>query len=155
MAQRGSNRFRAFSLIELVIVVVIIAIISAIAIPRISRGAEAANEAALIDNLRTVRRAIDFYHVEHNAYPALATLSDQLTQYTDANGNVSNDYSSSYCFGPYIKVMPRVTVGGYAGRWKIAAGNGPAIGWIYNEVTGEFSTTAPETDSSGRTYSSY
>src|SRR5437764_14637069 len=81
---------RGFSLIELVIVVVIIGIIAAIAIPRLSRGSAGAADAALSGNLAVLRNAIDLYATEHGgSYPALATITTQLTQYTDATGTTS------------------------------------------------------------------
>src|SRR5487761_926687 len=61
MAARATNRGRTrktsnagFSLIELLIVVAIILIIAAIAIPNFLRAKIAANEAAAIENTRTI-----------------------------------------------------------------------------------------------------
>jgi general secretion pathway protein G len=155
MSGRRLKIGRGFSLIELVIVVVIIGVIAAIAIPRMQNVGRQTGVSALRMNLKEMRRAIDHYHAEHGAYPLLAKLTDQLTKYTDISGNVSATGDATFMYGPYIKAIPEVTVGGYAGRKKVAAVDGPAIGWTYNETTGEFKTTATETDSKGVLYSSY
>src|SRR5258708_27351720 len=80
----------AFSLIELVIVVVIIAIIGAIAIPKLSRGASGASDAALIQDLVTLRSALDYYNAEHITALGPGFTADQLTNaltgYSDASG---------------------------------------------------------------------
>ena len=79
-----------FTLIELLIVVAIIGIIAAIAIPRMSRGSAAAADSAVAQNLSILRNAVDLYATEHGGtYPALATIENQLTQYTDAAGTPS------------------------------------------------------------------
>lgn len=64
MAARATNRGRTrktsnagFSLIELLVVVAIILIIAAIAIPNFLRAKMAANEAAAVENMRTITTA--------------------------------------------------------------------------------------------------
>ena len=64
----GVKSPNGFSLIELVIVVVIIAIIGAIAIPKMSRGAAGANDAALSQDLAVLRSALDLYATENGGY---------------------------------------------------------------------------------------
>src|ERR1700689_3899996 len=106
MHMRKNNNKRAargFSLIELVIVVVIIAIIGAIAIPRMSRGAAGAGDSALIQNLATMRNALELYQAEHGGpYPsnaAAATFLSQMTSYTDASGNTSATKDTIHIYG--------------------------------------------------------
>ncbi len=139
------NRKRGFSLIELVIVVVIIGIIGAIAIPRMSRGTAGASESALKGDLAVLRNAIDLYAAEHNgSFPAFATVSDQLTKLTKADGSVDDGTGKAggFIFGPYIRKIPPMPVGTKAGNATFADGDTVAegtgaSGWWYKATTGE------------------
>lgn len=150
---------RGFSLIELVIVVVIIGIIGAIAIPRLSRGAEGASDSALAGDLAVLRNAIDLYATEHNGtYPALATIEDQLTKYTDVSGNTSATKTGAYIYGPYVRKIPALKVGAEAGQTAFTDTAGTASkGWVYDEDTGVViaNTADSETDASGKQYNAY
>src|SRR4051794_9927359 len=104
-------RSRAFSLIELVIVVVIIAIIGAIAIPRMSRGAAGANDAALLQDLAILRKAIEHYSHEHQgAYPTADNFKKQLTRQSDELGNVTGPPVQPRIYGPYLTSIPELPV---------------------------------------------
>jgi len=148
---------RGFSLIELVIVVVIIGIIGAIAIPRLSRGAEGASDSALAGDLAVMRNALDLYATEHKGtYPALATIEDQLTQYTDASGNTSATKTGAYIYGPYIRKIPALKVGDEAGGTSFAAAAGVGVAWVYDATAGTVvSNTGTDKDASGKLYTDY
>src|SRR6478609_3916616 len=103
---------KAFSLIELVIVVVIIAIIGAIAIPKMSRGAAGAGDAALSQDLSVLRSALDLYQAENGGtYPTTANVYNALTQYNDGSGNLSATKTGAYIYGPYLRSVPSLPVG--------------------------------------------
>ncbi len=158
MQATASFARRAFSLIEVVIVVVIIGIIAAIAIPRMSRGSAGAANSALSGNLAVLSSAIDLYQTEHNgAYPTVAAIASQLTQYTDISGATSATKTGAYIYGPYLRDVPALPVGAKKGSTGIAAADAAGIGWIYNETTGAISanTTASETDDTGTKYNTY
>src|SRR5438132_9137937 len=107
-----SVALRGFSLIELVIVVVIIAIIGAIAIPRLSRGSAGAADSAVVGNLRVLRSATDLYATEHGGtYPSITDLPTALTEYSNDVGSFSVSKSTSYPYGPYLRVIPPLPVG--------------------------------------------
>lgn len=154
---------RAFSLIELVIVVVIIGIIAAIAIPRMSRGATGANDSALSGNLAVLRKAVDLYQAEHDgAYPAAATIADQLTKRTNAAGAVQPTPGTDdnlYPFGPYLRAIPPLSVGANKGQTAFHTGAlGTAnYGWQYTASTGvvKANTAGTETDAAAKLYSDY
>ena len=147
----------AFSLIELVIVVVIIGIIAAIAIPRMSRGATGANDSTLIGNLAILRKAIDLYAAEHNGtFPGDATITAQLTTYSDAAGATNATKTTAFIFGPYIKSIPILTVGANRGQSAfIAALGGSTAGWVYTGGAVSANCPATEVDASGNKYNLY
>ena len=166
-----------FSLAELVIIVVIIGIIAAIAIPRISSGSASSGEVALRGNLRALRDAIDRYAAEHlgdlpgskadglgNAANTGAAMVNQLTQYSDAVGNVSADSTPNHPFGPYLHRIPRLPVGGNRGESGVVidAANSPPLvaisanGWVYNPITGEIIANSDDANQDGSlTYDEY
>jgi prepilin-type N-terminal cleavage/methylation domain-containing protein len=154
-----------FSLIELVIVVVIIAIIGAIAIPRMSRGAQGASDSAVSGDLNILRSAIDLYASEHNStYPAVATITAQLTEFTDDSGNTQTTKDTTHVYGPYLRSVPTLPVGpsGYKGASTFIDGSTGTAGttagaWFYNATTGTISANLATTvvDSKGVAYNTY
>jgi prepilin-type N-terminal cleavage/methylation domain-containing protein len=148
---------RGFSLIELVIVVVIIGIIAAIAIPRMSRGAAGASDSALKGNLAVLRNAIDLYATEHGGtYPAAGTIVNQLTLYSNDAGATSTTPGTTHIYGPYIREIPKLSVGAEKGSAGIAASAAAGIGWIYTAATGQIrANTTTEADAQGTLYSAY
>ena len=154
MSWKG-DRNRAFSLLELVIVVIVIGIIAAIAIPRMSRGAAGAGDAALSADLAVLRHAIDSFATEHGgSFPSNANIADQLTQYTDNAGNPLPNRDNTHIFGPYIRQIPPAPLGFRKGATGISNLDGPDVGWIYNEATGEIhvNAAAAAKDVSGTLY---
>lgn len=153
----SGTRRRGFSLIELVIVVVIIGIIGAIAIPRMSRGAAGAADASLTADLAVLRNAIDLYHTEHQGtYPALATFVEQMTTYTDVNGNDQATKSGNFIYGPYLRAVPKLKVKGTGnGSSVVVATLGGAGGWVYDQSTGAITANSTDTDDQGVAYNTY
>lgn len=161
------NRKRGFSLVELVVVIVIIGILAAIAIPRLSRGSVGASQSALVANLATVRHAVAIYSVEHNNTPPKgptgADVVNQLTMYSDINGNTQATKNTTFRFGPYLASMPPCPVGENAGSADIliSATSPPTPvtaggqGWVYNLTTGELLPNTTQTDDSGKAFNTY
>src|SRR5579884_3696461 len=116
---RSKRTRHAFSLIELVVVVVIIGIIAAIAIPKMSKGAQGAADSALTGDLALLRHAVDMYTNEHGGtLPSATNIATQLTQYTNIDGtktSATKDTSANQIvYGPYLRAIPPVPVGGSA-----------------------------------------
>lgn len=159
MTKSRSTHTRAFSLLELVIAVAIIAIIAAIGIPRLSRGTKGAADSALSGNLAMLRNAIDIYAAEHTgSYPTEDDIGDQLTQYTDKDGNTNTTKTTTYIYGPYVRSIPPLPVGAEKGSTGIAAtADANDTGWIYTASSGDIkaNTTDSEKDDSGKLYNSY
>ena len=169
ISRSGQDRRRlGFSLVELVIVIVIIGVIAAIAVPRMSRAACGADDAALRGSLRVLRGAIYMYAVEHaNEWPAqdknLQTFIDQLTKRTNAAG-VAGATDGEHIYGPYLRSIPAVPVGPNNGatgvKFKedgnVAMGGADADkGWVYNFKTGHIYANSDESDESGVEYKTY
>lgn len=71
----SGSRERGFTLIELMIVMVLITILAGIGVAMYSNSVTRAKEAALLQNLVEMRKAIDEYYADKNRWPAdLATL---------------------------------------------------------------------------------
>jgi prepilin-type N-terminal cleavage/methylation domain-containing protein len=152
-----TRRARAFSLIELVIVIVIIGIIGAIAIPRMSRGSAGAADSALVANLAVLRNGIEMYTQEHQGTrPTVASFVAQMTTYTDIDGKDNPTFSSTYTFGPYIRAIPALPVGGNKGSTTVAAAYAANVGWVYDAATGNIIPgTDTATDATGKLYTAY
>lgn len=138
MRTSSAHNRAAFSLIELVIVVIIIGVLAAIAVPRLSRGTEGAGDSALAANLAELRKAIDRYAAEHGGnYPDDDTIAQQLTQFTDDQGNISATRTGQHHLGPYLRKVPPLGVGPEKAVNGISDGDGDGVAWIYNEDTGQ------------------
>jgi len=97
----ANRKHFAFSLVELVIVLVILGVIAAIAIPRMTKGAQGAEVRGLVADLAQMRKAIEFYRIEHKNYPTVADIAGQLTVKTNPVGNL----------GPYLIGIPSLKTG--------------------------------------------
>lgn len=85
-----------FTLLELLIVMIIISTLAAIAIPAYTRNIHAAREAALREDLRVIRGAIDSYTVDKQKAPQ--TLEDLVS-------------------AGYLKAIPKDPITGRRDTW--------------------------------------
>ena len=155
------TRQSAFSLIELIVVVVIIGIIAAIAIPHLGRGAQAAADAALAQDLAQIRQAIDAFQAEHGGtYPTMGMINSALTLYTDDTGTSGQtNKDTQHPWGPYLRSIPPVPVGPAKGSSVIAVDSSPVaapVGWLYDPTTGAIrANCSTERDTNGVLYALY
>ena len=146
-----------FSLVELVIVVVIIGIIAAIAVPRISSASRTAERNAVQATLANVRNAVDLFYIDHNCFPGFNPSGggadgqwfvDQLTLYTDAEGNTSDTPGYPFVYGPYLRrPFPVNPLNGLATVAARATESDSVLtgstGWVATLRTGAFDGNAP------------
>lgn len=99
MSRRNSARqgWLGFTIIELMIVIAIIGILLGIAAPMYTRSIQSAKEAALRQNLYTIRNAIDQYTLDKQKAPQSL---DNLVQ------------------GGYLKVIPKDPITNATDTWK-------------------------------------
>ena len=147
MKADSNRKLTAFTLIEMLIVIVILGILAMVVIPQIGTSTDDAKLNTLRTNLSALRNSVEIYYAQHNGvYPGAgtATFSDQLTQYTDANGVVSKVKDATYKYGPYIKgSIPKnpfnekndVTVDKLVNDITVKASGGNT-GWKFYALTG-------------------
>ena len=149
---------RAFTLVEILIVVIILGILATIIIGLFQNGTKDAAAASLKDNLRNMRSQLELYIAQHGAYPGLATFEQQMTQYTDADGNVSAVKNATHQYGPYIISMPVLPVGVNKGKTGVTSLTYTAgFGWGYEPTSGMFKANTPptEVDPDGVAFNTY
>ncbi len=62
---------RGFSLAELLVVVTIISILSTVVLGSVGQATGSARDAERLNDIRTIKQALELFHVEHGRYPGL------------------------------------------------------------------------------------
>lgn len=60
---------KGFTLVEILAVLLLISILAAIATPVVINSITRSKEAALLENMRTMRELLDDFYADHNEYP--------------------------------------------------------------------------------------
>ena len=182
-SSKSLKRQSGFTLVELLIVAIILAILAAIIVPQFASTTVDAQESALRANVTAMRSAIDLYRQQHGEYPGVntavagactgtsgtgtggdqLTLQDQLTLYSDSNGETCSIAGTAFPFGPYIQeeVLPTNPITDDDTVVIVTSGNlvmTPAAGggWRYDTVAGKFIVDDSTLDSGGvDAYSTY
>jgi len=111
---------RGFTLIEMIIVIIIMGILAAVIIPQIGTSTADAKLSTVKTDLTTLRNAVEIYYAQHNStYPgynandgtagpaaagaAATAFVEQLTQYTDLDGDCQGTKDATHKYGPYVK----------------------------------------------------
>lgn len=70
MVKKTTGRaLRGFTLVEVLVVLAIVALLASLAVPRFFGGLQRAREAALVENLRVMRVAIDRFEADRGRLP--------------------------------------------------------------------------------------
>jgi general secretion pathway protein G len=161
-------RDRAFTLVELLIVVVVLGILAGIVLPSFSSSTEDTKVSATVQNLQTIRAALDLYKVQHgDKYPGYpvgggspteALLGDQLKLATKKDGASAAPGTTGFVLGPYLKNgVPGNPFNNLKTVKLIADGAAfpttadDTTGWVYKPQTGEFKSNANVTLADGQT----
>lgn len=114
MIRIRAPRHRGFTLTEILIVVIVLAMLAAAVIPQFSSASDEARLSSLQSNVQVLRSQVDLYQLQHNgllpggkngAFDS-PTFWNQLTLFTDANGNVSPVPTPDFTYGPYLQSIP-------------------------------------------------
>jgi len=153
----------AFTLVEILIVVIILGVLAGIVIPNITGVTVVSRETNLKENLSKIRAQIQVYRQQHTSFPDPGDFVDQMTKYTDFDGDVAATQSVDYRYGPYLEQMPPNPVTQDA---TIRPAANPALrhppgdqngGWWYNPLTGDFyaDLTDVHVDNEGNRYNRF
>lgn len=115
MALPMTSGKRGFTLIELTIVMAIIALLLTFALPRYFEGLDRAREAALRQDLKTMREAIEQFHADQGAYPE--NLEDLVAQ-------------------RYLRAIPADPISESAATWVVVPPDEAGQGQVYNVLSG-------------------
>jgi prepilin-type N-terminal cleavage/methylation domain-containing protein len=160
-----SLAIRAFTLVELLIVVVVLGILAGIVLPSFSSSTQDTKVSATVQNVQTIRSALDFFKVQHSdTYPGYPTggsgtptealFTAQLTLASKKDGSTAAIGTAGYTYGPYLKNgIPANPFNAFATVKIIADGaafptaGDDTTGWVYKPQTGEFkANTAAQTE---------
>lgn len=169
--KRGENpAARGFTLVEILIVVIILGILASIIIPKFSTATVEARENMMRENLRILRTQIATYRAQHwdispgydaGGNPDEQAFIDQMTMFTDEDGNTDAIASAVFRYGPYMSEIPENPLNAIASVNMIADGAAmPAAatnndGWVYKPEDIIFRSDSPGNDMTGRSYFSY
>ena len=103
MARTKRKKQAGFTLIEMLIVVLLLGILAMLIIPQIS----VSTDDAMLNTLQGTYPGANDINGAATADPAQAATAfvQQLTQYTDINGDVSPTKDATHIYGPYLKSL--------------------------------------------------
>lgn len=113
--KRPNCKNKGFTLVELLVVLAILALLLTLATPRYFRSIDRAKDAALKQDLNTVRESIDKFYADTGQYPK--TLDDLVER-------------------KYIRKLPIDPITNSTGTWILSPPEPPLEGDIYDIHSG-------------------
>jgi hypothetical protein len=105
-----------------------------VAHPPMSGLGDEGPRSAVIGNIHYLNEALQRYRLDHGGrLPATALFDQQLTLYTNVEGEPSKIKGDQHNLGPYMRKIPMMGLGPN----KSAAVGASPIGWLYDETTGQ------------------
>ncbi|MHC4520154.1 MAG: prepilin-type N-terminal cleavage/methylation domain-containing protein [Planctomycetota bacterium] len=166
-------RAKAFTLVEILIVVVLLGVLAAIVIPAFANGSNRAREAALVTDVKLLRRFVLVYTCHHlevppgypngdtTAAPTSAAFRDQAMLSSNAQGQTAPRGTAGFKYGPYLSKIPAnpfnkldtIQVLGDGEDFPAAADD--SHGWICKPATREVRPDNIGADDRGMAYYDY
>jgi type II secretion system protein G len=146
---------KSFTLVEILIVVSILGILAAIVLPQYQSHTQKAREAAVKDNLRILRNAIELYAAQHNGVPP-GYLNDNIDTMP-----LQSVFIAAMFHKRYISTLPenpfnnKTTLQIIANNASFPAEPTGQYGWVYQPWTKTIKLDWPGIDSAGVAYFNY
>lgn len=155
----GRTARSGFTLVEVLLVVAIVGVLGGVVVTVYGDASSDAKDAALMQNLQSIRVAVERFKVDHNGqlpgFTQLDDIGDHLTKYTNAAGAVSTTPSPSYPYGPYLpgSAIVNPVNQGYAVALssdptgetpdnEMVNGDGERVGWFLDASQGRIAANA-------------
>lgn len=123
------RRLRGFTMVELLVVLAVVALLLSLVAPRYLHQADRAREAALKENLVSLRSSLDQYYADKGRYP------ERLEQLVEAR---------------YLRAIPEDPVTRERSTWQVVTLNEEGLVGIYDVKSG-----APGSALDGTAYASW
>lgn len=154
-----------FTLVEVLIVVVILGILAATVLPQFTAASTDAKQAALVQDLQTLRSQIQLFRFQHEGkFPgqgstASQTFKDALLLSSDSKGVTGP--AGTKPFGPYfigqlppnpynngrgVKIVPNITA---ANPDPTAMDGADVVGWLYSPEEGRIKVNSTDNSAEG------
>jgi general secretion pathway protein G len=114
-SEKDHSKSKGFTLVELLVVLAILALLLTLAVPRYFTSIERAKDAALKQDLNTLRESLDKYYADTGRYPK--TLDDLVER-------------------KYIRKLPVDPITGKNTTWVLSPPEPPLEGDIYDIHSG-------------------
>ncbi len=116
-------RPKGFTLIELIIVITVIGILVGLGIPQYKNATKRAREAALKENLFTLRKLINQYYVDKGKYPqSLQTLVEEEYLFRIPPDPMTKS-TETWVIIPQVLTMEEMTTGSMPGIVDVQSGS--------------------------------